>query len=100
MSAKVIKAMGRASIFLALASAALFAIPAWAQISDAVKAASEAADIARQKDIVWLALIVAIVSMVISALKDYWIGRSVYGLREDLAKRPCFHVEPKEDRSK
>lgn len=95
MSRHTIKIMGRFSMGLAMLSAVLFAIPAIAQMSDVAKGASDLADLARQKDIVWLALIVAMVSMTISALKDYWIGRSVSGLREDLAKRPCFHEKSK-----
>jgi TRAP-type C4-dicarboxylate transport system permease small subunit len=98
MSSRTIKIMGRVSMSLAMLSALLFAIPAMAQVSDTVKVASDFADLARQKDIVWLALIVAMVSMTISALKDYWIGRSISQLREHLITRPCILVKKDGDK--
>jgi hypothetical protein len=73
----------------------LFCMASWGQtleLAQAAQAASAMAEVARSKDIVWLALMTAIVSMGISLFKDWYIGRSISRLSETLAKRPCIYA--------
>lgn len=104
------------SITLWSSSAFLFCLSAIAQIPG-VNEMVKAADIAREKDVVWLALATAIVSIVYSAWLNYRkdklseaataalvetakqsaaVALSVDALRHELQDRPCFHKGDRE----
>lgn len=76
-----------------------------AATTEAVDPILRAADVAREKDIVWLSLITAIVSLLFSA----WLVRqmvnqatatltTINALTEELRSRPCFYREAERER--
>ena len=82
-----------ALIFWALHGCALLAAT-----TDALQPVVQAADIAREKDVVWLSLVTAIVAMLFSAwLVRQMVAQSVAtvaainALALELRTRPCFH---------
>jgi hypothetical protein len=60
-----------------------------------VDGAVKAVDLAAQKDIVWLSLVVAITAMLAGAWDRYWMGKKLDHLTENLSNRPCIYREPK-----
>ncbi|MBU4459448.1 MAG: hypothetical protein KJ579_02680 [Verrucomicrobia bacterium] len=60
--------------------------------TDAVDAVQRAADVASQMDVTRLALVVAIIAMLVSLAKDYWMARAVIELRDEFRMRPCVKV--------
>lgn len=76
-------------------------VMAQTEILPGADAVARAADIARQKDVVWLSLCVCIVCIIFSA----WLVRQMLqqqgeavkalnGLRDELARRPCVYLKP------
>lgn len=78
-----------------------------AATSEAVDPILRAADVAREKDVVWLSLVTAIVSLLFSA----WLVRqmmnqatatltTINALTEELRSRPCFYREAELERDR
>jgi hypothetical protein len=76
-----------------------------AATTEAVDPILRAADVAREKDVVWLSLVTAIVSLLFSA----WLVRqmvnqanatltSINNLTQELRSRPCFYREEERER--
>ena len=78
-----------------------------AATTDAVEPILRAADVAREKDVVWLSLVTAIVSLLFSA----WLVRqmmnqatatlgTINALTDELRSRPCFYRDAERDHHK
>ncbi len=76
-----------------------------AATTDALQPIAHVADVAREKDVVWLSLVTAIVALVFSA----WLVRqmmaqavasitAINALAQELRGRPCFYREAELDR--
>lgn len=76
-----------------------------AATTDALAPVTQIADVAREKDVVWLSLVTAIVALVFSA----WLVRqmmaqsvasitAINALAQELRGRPCFYREAELDR--
>lgn len=93
MTTHTLRMLNRTALVLMLGAVvgvtAAAAQDAVAVVKYAADAANHAAELGRQKDIVWLSLVVAIVSMMLAALKDYWVSKTLIELRDDLKHRPC-----------
>lgn len=83
---------------LALALWVLHGCALLAATTDALQPVVRAADIAREKDVVWLSLVTAIVALLFSAwLVRQMVAQSVAtvaainALAQELRSRPCFH---------
>ena len=88
----------RGPLILALLSWTLHGCALLAATTDAVQPAFYAADIAREKDVVWLSLVTAIVAMLFSAwLVRQMVAQSVAtvaainALARELHSHPCLH---------
>lgn len=76
-----------------------------AATTDALQPVVQAADLAREKDVVWLSLVTAIVALLFSAwLVRQMVAQSVAtvaainALAHELRSRPCFHDSEPEHR--
>ena len=78
-----------------------------AATTDALAPVTHVADVAREKDVVWLSLVTAIVSLLFSA----WLVRqmmaqttatinAINALGQELRGRPCFYREAELDRQR
>lgn len=95
---------------LSLVAIGLWVLHAFALVAattDALAPVTHVADVAREKDVVWLSLVTAIVSLLFSA----WLVRqmmaqttatinAINALGQELRGRPCFYREAELDRQR
>ena len=90
---------------VAIALWVLHGLTLLAATTDALQPIAQVADVAREKDVVWLSLVTAIVALVFSA----WLVRqmmaqsvaciaAINALAQELRGRPCFYREAELDR--
>ncbi len=83
----------------------LHGLALFAATTEAIESATRIADVAREKDVVWLSLLTAIVALVFSA----WLVRqmlhqitatiaAINALSQELRGRPCFYREAELER--
>ena len=90
---------------LAIGLWVLHGLALFAATTDALQPIAQVADVAREKDVVWLSLVTAIVALGFSA----WLVRqmmaqsvasitAINALAQELRGRPCFYREAELDR--
>ncbi|MEN6489037.1 MAG: hypothetical protein ABFD66_09195, partial [Smithella sp.] len=80
-------------LLLATVAAAQGIVP----VKETLTAVNAAADFAKDKSITQLALSVAIMSMAVGLIKDFWLWKAINDLKEEWKDRPCL-LAPKKDR--
>ena len=65
----------------------------FAQAGEVIDGVTQVVDLAAKRDIVWLALMTAMMAMGIGALKDYWLGKKIEALTGELKGRPCIYTK-------
>ena len=69
----------------------LYGTVAYGQLHETVQGVEKVADIAKDKGVVWLALVTAIIALGVGVFKDVLFARAFTGLKDELAKRPCVY---------